>query len=96
MAKDKASKIELSVEEQRELESLARRRSTGQALAQRARIVLAVVEGGRNTLSGCGVRQEPRSDALRPPCTVELARPPSTDQQLNRSLLRRARAEASD
>jgi len=33
MAKGKASTIELAPDEQRELESLARRRSTGQALA---------------------------------------------------------------
>jgi hypothetical protein len=45
MAKGKASKIELSAEERGELESLARRRSTGQALALRSRIVLAAAEG---------------------------------------------------
>jgi transposase len=48
MAKGKASVIALSSEEQRELESLARRRSTGQALALRARIVLAAAKGGHN------------------------------------------------
>ena len=48
MAKGKASAIELSVEERRELESLARRRSTGQALAMRARIVLAAADGATN------------------------------------------------
>ena len=50
MAKGKASKIELSAEERRELESLARRRSTGQALALRSRIVLAAAEGVNNGL----------------------------------------------
>jgi transposase len=50
MAKGKASKIELSGEERRELESLARRRSTGQALALRSRIVLAAAEGAHNGL----------------------------------------------
>src|SRR5262245_51457620 len=50
MAKGKASKIELSAEERRELESLARRRSTGQALALRSRIVLAAGEGVHNGL----------------------------------------------
>ena len=39
MAKGKASTIELSSAERRELESLTRRRKTGQALALRARIV---------------------------------------------------------
>src|SRR5262245_10286547 len=37
-------------EERRELESLARRRSTGQALALRSRIVLAAAEGVHNGL----------------------------------------------
>ena len=50
MAKGKASEILLSEEERCELESLARRRSTGQGLAQRARIVLAAAEGGHNGL----------------------------------------------
>ena len=50
MAKGKASEIVLSEEEGRELELLARRRSTGQGLAQRARIVLAAAEGGHNGL----------------------------------------------
>jgi transposase len=50
MAKGKASEIVLSEEERRELESLARRRSTGQGLAQRARIVLGAAEGGHNGL----------------------------------------------
>src|SRR5512147_1095759 len=50
MAKGKASKIELSGEERSELESLARRRSTGQALALRSRIVLAAAEGVHNGL----------------------------------------------
>jgi transposase len=50
MAKGKASRIELSSEERRELESLARRRSTGQALALRSRIVLAAAEGVHNGL----------------------------------------------
>ncbi|MGH8632562.1 MAG: IS630 family transposase [Burkholderiales bacterium] len=48
MAKGKASIIILSDAERRELESLARRRSTAQALALRARIVLAAAEGGNN------------------------------------------------
>ena len=50
MAKGKASTIELTPDERGELESLARRRSTGQALALRARIVLAAAEGGPNGL----------------------------------------------
>lgn len=50
MAKGKASPIELSPEARRELESLARRRSTSRALALRARIVLAAAEGGHNGL----------------------------------------------
>jgi hypothetical protein len=45
MAKGKASVIVLSSDERRELESLTRRRATGQALALRARIVLAAVAG---------------------------------------------------
>jgi transposase len=49
MAKGKASPIVLSAEERHELESLARRRSTGQALALRSRIVLAAAEGGHNS-----------------------------------------------
>jgi transposase len=48
MARGKASAIELSAAERSELESLARRRSTGQALAMRARIVLAAAEGLTN------------------------------------------------
>ncbi len=48
MAKGKASTIELSASERRELEGLTRRRKTGQALALRARIVLASAEGGDN------------------------------------------------
>jgi transposase len=48
MAKGKASPIVLSAEERRELTSLARRRSTGQALALRSRIVLAAADGGPN------------------------------------------------
>lgn len=48
MAKGKASTIELSAAERRELESLTRRRKTGQALALRARIVLVAAEGGDN------------------------------------------------
>ena len=50
MAKGKAAEIMLSAEERGELESLARRRATGQGLAQRARIVLAAAEGGNNGL----------------------------------------------
>ena len=38
----------LSTEQQDELESWARRRSTAQALALRARIILACAEGGNN------------------------------------------------
>jgi transposase len=48
MPKGRASQIRLSAEERLELESLARRRKTGQALALRARIVLAAAEGGDN------------------------------------------------
>jgi transposase len=48
MAKGKASSIELIAEERSELESLARRRSTGQGIAMRARIVLAAAEGDTN------------------------------------------------
>ena len=48
MAKGKASTIELAPEERLELESLTRRRSTGQALALRARIVLTAAEGRSN------------------------------------------------
>ena len=48
MAKGKASTIVLTEEERRELESLTRRRKTGQALALRARIVLVAAEGGNN------------------------------------------------
>ena len=40
--------IELTPEERRELESLVRRRKTGQGLARRARIVLAAAEGLQN------------------------------------------------
>lgn len=40
--------IELTPEERRELESLVRRRKTGQGLARRARIVLAAAEGLEN------------------------------------------------
>ena len=50
MAKGRASEIVLSADERRELESLARRRSTGQGLALRARIVLTAAEGGDNGL----------------------------------------------
>ena len=48
MAKGKASTIVLSAAERHELESLTRRRKTGQALALRARIVLVAAEGGDN------------------------------------------------
>ena len=48
MAKSKASTIVLSTVERRELESLARRRSTGQALALRCRIVLVAAQGAHN------------------------------------------------
>ena len=40
--------IELSEPERRELESLARAQKTGQALAKRARIVLAAADGAEN------------------------------------------------
>jgi hypothetical protein len=50
MAKGKASVIVLSSDERRELESLTRRRPTGQALALGARIVLAAAAGGHNGL----------------------------------------------
>jgi transposase len=50
MARGKAAEIVLSKDERVELESLARRRSTGQGLAQRARIVLAAADGGHNGL----------------------------------------------
>lgn len=50
MAKGKASPIVLSHDERQELESLARRHSTAQALALRARIVLAAADGGHNGL----------------------------------------------
>ena len=50
MARGKASAIDLSVDERVELTSLARRRSTAQALATRARIVLAASEGATNVL----------------------------------------------
>ena len=48
MSMGKASTIVLTEEERRELESLTRRRKTGQALALRARIVLVAAEGGNN------------------------------------------------
>lgn len=48
MAKGKASTIELGVEERRELERLVRGRLMAQALAMRARIVLAAAEGETN------------------------------------------------
>ena len=48
MARGKASAVELTDAERIELECLARRRSTAQALALRARIVLAAAEGGPN------------------------------------------------
>ena len=48
MAKGKASAIVLTAEERGELEALARRHSTAQALAARARIVLAAAAGGHN------------------------------------------------
>lgn len=48
MARGKASEIVLSVRERAELTSLSRRRSTAQALALRARIVLACAQGGQN------------------------------------------------
>jgi transposase len=41
--------LELSSEQREELEGLARRRNTAQALALRARIILACAEGGHNT-----------------------------------------------
>ena len=41
-------RVELSPEERRELESVVRGRSTSQAIAQRARIVLAAADGGDN------------------------------------------------
>ena len=44
-----ATTIELSDEERRVLEGYARRRTTAQALALRARIVLRCAEGGDNT-----------------------------------------------
>ena len=50
MARGKASEIVLSAEELSELESLARRRATGQGLALRARIVLAAAHGDHNGL----------------------------------------------
>jgi transposase len=40
--------LEVSAEQREQLETLARRRTTGQALALRARIVLACAEGGHN------------------------------------------------
>ena len=43
-----AAAIELTASERRELESLARARKTGQALARRARIVLAAASGPEN------------------------------------------------
>lgn len=50
MSKGKASLIVLTLAERQELESLSRRRSTGQGLALRSRIVLAAAEGGHNGL----------------------------------------------
>lgn len=44
----RAVSIELSDEERKVLESWVRRPKTSQALAQRARIVLACAEGGTN------------------------------------------------
>lgn len=49
MARGKAVAITLSGTERTELESLTRRRSTAQALALRARIVLMAAEGATNT-----------------------------------------------
>jgi transposase len=48
MARGKASTIALGAEERRELERLVRGRLTAQALAMRARIVLAAAEGDTN------------------------------------------------
>jgi transposase len=51
MARGKAAvSIVLSVAEGEELESLVRRRSTGQATAIRARMILMAAEGARNTV----------------------------------------------
>jgi hypothetical protein len=48
MAGRQLAPLRLSDEERSELESLARRRKTAQALALRARIVLACAEGAQN------------------------------------------------
>src|SRR3954453_11225609 len=49
MARGKAVAIILSEAERSELEGLARRQKTGQALARRARIVLLAADGMTNT-----------------------------------------------
>ena len=49
MASPKLAKIGLSAEERQVLEGWVRRRKTSQALAIRARIVLACADGGSNT-----------------------------------------------
>ena len=57
MAGRQLAPLRLSDEERSELESLASRRKTAQALALRARIVLACAEGAQN------LRDDPRSGA---------------------------------
>ena len=49
-------KLSLTAEEQETLQGWARRRKTAQALALRARIVLACAEGRSNTLVGAALR----------------------------------------
>ena len=57
--------IELTVDERAALESFTRRRTSAQALAQRARIVLTAADGMTNTASsransGCTARWSPK------------------------------------
>ena len=49
--------IELSAEEQQELEKLAARHTTGQQKAQRARIILKAAEGKNNAAIGREIKQ---------------------------------------
>ena len=59
MASRQLAALELSENEQAELRSLAARRSTAQALALRARIVLACAEGAQNKAVAARLQVDP-------------------------------------
>ena len=89
MAIEQLASLTLSVDERSELQSLTMRRKTAQALALRARIVLACAEGGQNKEVAAKLGSGPRDGGQMAAAVCPIA---WRDFATNRAPGRRARS----